>query len=239
MKLICYLSNGYPTSASSIEMAKYYVEAGCDMIEVDFPSRDPYLEGEYIAGRMADALKACDDYNEYMKGIQTIKEQNPNTRFIVLAYENTITEIGVEKYAKFLQDNGFADIIYVGDKHPEIKQQLIQLGVKVSCYVQFHMPEDEVKAAVEANGFVYMQAKPTTGNVNSQYPTLKDCIAHLREIGIDREIYAGVGIYAPEDVQMAKEAGADAVFVGSTILKLQGDVPKMQETIGMLKEAAR
>ncbi|MEG1437329.1 MAG: tryptophan synthase subunit alpha, partial [Oscillospiraceae bacterium] len=29
MKLICYLSNGYPSIESSIKMAKDYVEAGC------------------------------------------------------------------------------------------------------------------------------------------------------------------------------------------------------------------
>ena len=32
MKLICYLSNGYPSIEASIEMAKTYVEAGCDII---------------------------------------------------------------------------------------------------------------------------------------------------------------------------------------------------------------
>lgn len=239
MKLICYLSNGYPSLESSIQMAKDYVEAGCDIIEVDFPSRDPYLESELIAGRMAKALEVNDNYDDYMKEIIQIKKDNPNTRFIVLAYENTVVEIGVEKYANFIKDNGFGDIIYVGNKHPEVKKELIDRGIKVSCYVQFHQPEDEVKAAVEANGFVYVQAKPTTGNVNPKYPTLKDCIDHLRSLGIDREMYAGVGIYTPEDVQMAKESGADAVFVGSTILKLYDNIPEMKKTIGELKNAAK
>ena len=48
MNLICYLSNGYPTIEKSIEVAQTYVSAGCDMIEIDFPSRDPFLEGEFI-----------------------------------------------------------------------------------------------------------------------------------------------------------------------------------------------
>ena len=57
MKLICYLSNGYPTIESSVEMAGIYSEAGCDVIEIDFPSRNPYLESELISGRMAKALE--------------------------------------------------------------------------------------------------------------------------------------------------------------------------------------
>ena len=44
MEIICYLSSGYPTIESSIEVANDYAKAGCKIIEVDFPSRDPYLE---------------------------------------------------------------------------------------------------------------------------------------------------------------------------------------------------
>ncbi len=238
MKLICYLSNGYPSIDASIKMAKEYVEGGCDIIEVDFPSRDPYLEGELIAGRMAEALRENDNYDDYMAGILKIKAQNPKTRFIVLAYENTVMEIGVQKYADFILDNGFGDIIYVGNQHPEVLRELIERGIKVSCYVQFHQPEDEVQAALSANGFVYVQAKPTTGNINPKVPTLKDCIQKLRSLGVTREIYAGVGIYTTEDIAMAREAGADGVFVGSTILKLHDDVPKLKETIRAFKAAA-
>lgn len=239
MKLICYLSNGYPSIDASIKMAKEYVDGGCDIIEVDFPSRDPYLEGELIAGRMREALKENDNYDEYMAGIIKIKEQNSNTRFIVLAYENTVVEIGVQKYVNFIKNNGFDDIIYVGNKYPEVLNELIDHDIKVSCYVQFHQPEDEVQAALHANGFVYVQAKPTTGNVNPKVPTLKDCIVNLRSKGITREIYAGVGIYTTEDIIMAREAGADGVFIGSTILKLQDNIPKMKETIRAFKAAAK
>lgn len=236
MKLICYLSNGYPTIESSIKMAKEYIDAGCDIIEVDFPSSDPYLEGELIANRMKEALVACNDYDKYMEGIIEIKNSNPNTKFILLSYENTMLEIGVDKFIKFCVDNDIKDLIYVGSHNEEVKNKLIENGVKISCYVQFHMDEEEVKAAVESNGFVYMQAKPTTNNVNPKYPTLKDCIDYLKSLGIKREIYCGVGIYAPEDIKMAREAGADGVFVGSTVLKLHNDLPKMKETIALFKK---
>ena len=74
MKLICYLSNGYPTIESSIEMAEIYSEAGCDVIEIDFPSANPYLESELISGRMAKALENCSDFQKYMDGMVTAKK---------------------------------------------------------------------------------------------------------------------------------------------------------------------
>lgn len=237
MKLICYLCNGYPTIESSIEMAKVYTEAGCDVIEVDFPSHDPYLEGELIAGRMKKALDNCDDYDKYMDGIIKIKEQNPNTQILLLAYGNTIERIGADKFISFCLENELKDLIFVGD-NAELLNKLISSGLKISCYVQFHMPEEEIKAAKESNGFVYLQAKPN-GNVNEKYPTLKDCISRLKSLGIDREIYCGVGIRDAEDIKMAKESGADGVFVGSTILKLHDDIPKLKSTIKELKNSTK
>lgn len=237
MKLICYLSNGYPTIESCIRIAKEYVEAGCDIIEVDFPSADPFLEGEYIAGRMKAALENCDDYSKYMDGIKQMKINHPNIQFIVVIYEGTIMSIGVERFIEFCTQNHIHDIIYVGGNNKEIKNKIIENGIRISCYVQFHMPEDEIIAALASNGFVYMQAKPANNNINPQYPALEDCIAELKKRGITGEIYTGVGIYTIDDIQMAKNAGADAVFVGSTILKLQTDIPKMKETIANFKKA--
>lgn len=237
MKLICYLSNGYPSIEAAVDVAADYVEAGCDIIEVDFPAANPFLEGEYIAARMKAALESCDDYGKYMEGIKRMKDNHPGIKFIIVVYESTITSVGTACFLDFCVRNNIYDIIYVGGDDQQIKNELINNGMKISCYVQFHMPEEEIKAALESNGFVYMQAKPTGNNINPEYPTLKDCISELKRRGIDREIYAGVGIYTTEDVQMAKAAGADAVFVGSTILKLQNDIPKMKETISSFKKA--
>ena len=236
MKLICYLSNGYPTIEKSIEMARIYTEAGCDVIEVDFPSRNPYLEGEFIAGRMKSALENCSDYSKYMEGIIRIKEENPDTQLLVLAYDNTVEEMGEESFIRFCVENDLTDMIYVGD-NMGLQQRLIDGGLKISCYVQFHMPENEVAAAKNSNGFVYLQAKPMTNNIDPNYPTLKDCISHLKSIGIDRKIYVGVGIRDTEDIRMAKESGSDGVFVGSTILKLHDNVELLTETIKTLKSA--
>ncbi len=235
MEIILYLSNGYPTLESSYQTAIEYADAGCRMMEIDFPSRDPYLEGEYIAGRMAKALEVCDDYEKYMESMVRIKERLSEVHFLVLAYENTIEEIGTERFIDFCKENGFEDVLMVGLKDETIKNKIMESGLKVSCYVQFHMLPEEIESARASNGFVYMQAKPT-GNINSDYPTLKDCIRHLRDCGIKRPIYCGVGVHAPEDVKMVKEAGGDAAFVGSTILKLHEDVPAMKDMIRRYKE---
>ena len=233
MDIILYLSNGYPTLDASLQMAKEYADAGCGIIEIDFPSHDPYLESKLIAGRMAKSLEACDDYDKYMEEIVRVKQELPNVKLLVLSYENTIQEIGPDKFIKFCLDNDFKDVLLVGLSSNEIKDKIIAAGIRVSCYVQFQMLPEEIESAKNSNGFVSLQAKPneTQGYVNPKYPTLKDCVQCLRDAGIDRPIYCGVGVHAPEDVKMVKEAGGDAAFVGSAILKLQDDIPAMKEKI--------
>jgi tryptophan synthase alpha chain len=236
MNLICYLSNGYPTIESSIEMAKTYVEAGCDMIEIDFPSHNPFLESEYIAGRMAEALKACDDFDRYMDGMIKVKKQLPNTKFILMVYENTVEEIGLDKFINFCLENDFRDIILVGLKDETVKNKVIASGLRVSCYVQFFLDEQEVEYALKSNGFVYLQAVPAPAQINPQYPNLSDCIKYLRGRGLKSPIYCGVGVHVPQDAAMVKESGGDAAFVGSTILKLQEDKDALMAMIRKFKE---
>lgn len=236
MNLICYLSNGYPTIEDSIEMAKTYVESGCDIIEIDFPSHNPYLESEYISGRMAEALKNCADFDKYMDGMVKVKKLLPKTEFILMVYENTVDEIGIEKFIDFCLENEYKDLILVGLQGEEVKNKLIESGLRVSCYVQFHMPEQEVEYALKSNGFVYVQAVAAPDQATEEYPTLKSCIDYLRAKGLERPIYCGVGVHTPENAQMVKEAGADGVFVGKAILQLHDDKPALMEKIKEFKE---
>lgn len=238
MKLIGYLSNGYPTLEHSKVLANHYINSGCDVIEIDFPDYNPYLENDLIKGRMQQALENCADYERYMSVISEIKKENPTSQFILLAYETSVEAIGKEKFAQFAKENNLLDLIFVGLKSNEIKDYLIGQGMKVSCYIQYHLPEDEIQYALNSNGFVYLQAKPTTGNINPAYPTLENCIHYIRERGIERnrEIYCGVGIHSPEDAKMAKESGANGIFVGSTFLNLHNDFAALAKSIHDFKQ---
>lgn len=236
MNLICYLSNGYPTLEDSAEMAKTYVEAGCDIIEIDFPSHNPYLESSYISDRMSNALTACSDFDKYMLSMAEIKKELPTTAFILMVYENTVEEIGVDKFIDFALKNKYLDVILVGLKDEVIKNKFIKMGLRVSCYVQFHLPVEEVEYAIKSNGFVYLQAVPVPGQATPEYPELKDCIRFLRTKGITNPIYCGVGIHTLDDAAMAKKAGSNGIFIGSTILKLHDDKPALTDMIRDFKK---
>ncbi len=231
--IILYLSNGFPTLEHSIQMAKEYADAGCKMMEIDFPARNPYLEGEVIADRMKKALENCSDYDRYMDSIVAVQQSLPDVKLLVLVYEETVFEIGTDKFIRFCREHDLLDVILVGLSSSGLKEKIIQSGLRVSCYVQFQMLEEEIQSAIESNGFVYMQAKvrPGQGYVNEKYPTLKDCIQLLRDRGIDRPIYCGVGVHSPADAAAIRDAGEDGIFVGSAVFNLHNNIPEMKRLI--------
>ncbi len=240
MKLICYLSNGYPTISASIKTVDYYLEAGCDVIEIDLPSRNPYLDSEFIQARMKAALETCDEYEKYMEGMAEIRRRNPNTSFIILAYEETIEEIGGKRFIDFCLEHEFLDVIYIGSSNPALQERCMQQGLRISTYIPFHMPEKELALARRANGFIYLQSK-SSGQMHPIHDTLETCIKYLRNddgIAAERPIYCGVGVSSPEDVTRVKESGGDGAFVGSAVLKLQNNPTAMVELISKLKSAA-
>ncbi len=238
MKVICYLSYGYPSIDYSLKMARCYYEAGADMMECSLPAKDPYLDSEFIAGRMADALARCGDYDVYLDKLAEFRKTTPELRIVFLLYEDTMLEIGVDKLIDFMKRNDINDIIYAGKiNHPEIKRRFISEGIGICCPVDHHMEEDAIHEALHTNGFTYMEARPLTGSKEG-FEDLGACIRYLRDAGITRPIYCGVGIHTVDDVKYAKRSGGDGVFVGSTLIR-QYDTPEtMMATIREFKKAA-
>ncbi len=235
MRLICYLSNGYPTAHQAIELANQYFAGGADVIEVDIPARNPHLEGDFIRGRMLEALRLEPSYDVHLQSLAKMRANHQDKQFILLVYEHTIKEIGVQRFLTFLQDNRFSDIIYNECLHPEIRDTLIQHGINVATYIKRTLDQEDITTAKRMNGFIYLQAK---GDAHPQYPTLASARKYLIETeDFKRRIYAGVGIATPDDVAMVKEAGCDGVFVGSAILKLYDDPKSLKQTIHLLKQS--
>ena len=240
MKLICYLSNGYPTIERSLEIVDEYFEAGCDIVEIDFPARRPYLDSRFIQSRMKKALDVCDDYKRYMDGISKACEKYSGSRFAVLVYEETVEEIGIDNFIDFCCRNALLDIIYIGNARMDFKTQCMERGLRIAAYLPFHLPADDLAAAENTNGFIYLQYRPAPAQ-KLPFDTLGECIGYLRrETGIDlsRPIYCGVGVESAEDIRRIKENGGDGAFVGSAVLKLHDNPRVMKTLIRNMKNAA-
>lgn len=240
MKLIAYLSGGYPTMDKSVEMAEVYAEGGCDGIEWNFPPRNPYMEADYIAEKMAAARRQCDDYDIYMERLAQFKEKVPQAVVIPMLYEETVVEIGPARLAEYLKKNGIDTVITADIEAPDILREFDRCGVCIAPFVSFSMEEKAVKTAVESKGFIYMQAMPTAAERTPDFDwnTLKNCIHTLRERGVDRPIYCGGGIRTAEDVRLVKRSGGDGFFLGSSLMEYYDDPVGLKAVIQEFRRAA-
>ena len=238
IKMICYLSFGYPTIEKSIEMAGYYVKGGCDAIEVSIPPHDPYRDSEYLQGLYKVALKECDDYDQYLDGIGRMTETYNDTEFFLVLYHEVITAIGGEKLGAFCEQHHITNIIS-GDLHDEeALKALKRHGIKLARSVNYKMEEADIQRCINTDGFTYMQAFPSEGQyIKPGFEKLETCIKYLRERKVSEPIYCGAGIKCPEDAARVKAAGGEGFFVGSSIIKLYDRPDELVKLISNYKRA--
>ncbi|KKK38920.1 hypothetical protein WQ57_06110 [Mesobacillus campisalis] len=235
-KVICYLSNGFPSIEKTLETADLYVEGGCDIIEIDIPTDNPFLDNEFIGGRMRKAFEQNQNYDYYLETIRKIREKHPEQEILIVLYEHSLKDIGVEKFIEFCHQLHTEDIILVGNEDNQIKNELMENGIRVSSYIQYHLPDEEIGMAKNTNGFIYLQAK-SVGKVREGCETLRDCIEYLRNEGVNQPIYCGVGISNKEDVAMVSNAGGNGAFIGSAVLKKQNQPNELVHFIQEVKAA--
>lgn len=235
-KLIGYFSIGYPTVEESMKIADSYLRNGIDMIEVGYPTQDPYLDNEYIGNTLRCAGQNLKDNDAVFDAVDRLLQLHEGLPMILLAYDDSIRAAGVENFMNRAKKSGISDVILVGERDESTKNTLIQNGFRISCYVTYPLPEEEIRLAMNSNGFVYLQAKPD-GEVRPGCETLGQCVEYLRNRGIQSPIYAGVGISTPDDVKMVAQAKAEGVFIGSALLKQTQDAEKLSAYVQGLREA--
>lgn len=223
----------------SLEIAELYVKAGCDAIEWSLPPKDPYVDPPYIAEKLQKARKACGDYEVYLEKLQGFCRRFPDTEIILLLYQETILELSPGRLAAFCRDNGIETILSGNLTDEAAKARLMQEGIKIAASMNYTMHPEEVSRVCSSNGFVYMQALPSQRDLDEGRgrETLKKAIELLREKGVARPVYCGVGIRRPEDVAFIKESGGQGFFLGSALMQYYEEPERLAEVIRCYKAA--
>ncbi|MBD3949603.1 tryptophan synthase subunit alpha [Tuanshanicoccus lijuaniae] len=236
MKLIAYLSNGYPNLEESFLRAKRYIENGIDIIEADIPAANPYLDNDFLKARIKIARQQTVNYEEYFDAILRIQNEYPNIEIIINIYEDTIIEMGVDNFIQNMKKINNRTVLLAGTLFPDVREKLVNAGFEPSSFVTREMKNEDIELAKNSNGFVYLEGFANPDKYNENYPTLKDCVFKVRSvIGKDRKIFVGIGVHTPEQFKEVYESGADGVFLGSIILKQEDNLNKQSQLIKKLK----
>ncbi|CUN83662.1 Tryptophan synthase alpha chain [[Eubacterium] contortum] len=238
MKMVGYLSLGYPTLERSLEMADVYIEGGCNAVEISIPSPNPCYEKETIKTWMQEAYAAEADYEVYFNAIEGIKKRHPDREVYTMVYQEVFDMVTPQRYADFCVQAG-VDCVISANLTKESIDALDEKAVSRCSFGSFILDPKRLNNCLKPGGLIYMQTKPFPGQTALPgYETLGDVIQYMHDLGITRPIYCGGGIQSPADVKGVKEAGADGFFVGTAMISLAKDLDKLRREIYEYKAAA-
>lgn len=223
--LMPFMTAGFPDPATSVEIARAYVDGGSDLIELGVPFSDPLADGPVIHEAATRALAAGTRLNEVFEICRAVADRIP---VVLMAYANSVLGGGgPAAFAERAAAAGAAGVI-LPDLPPgeddEARRALSAAGLAVVPLIApTTVGERRSTICASAEGFIYVVAEVGTTGERDRVPD------HLRELVTDVAeraevpVAVGFGISTPENAATVGTI-ADGVIIGSKLVRLAGEV---------------
>lgn len=238
--LVCYYPLCDTALEDQVQWAKDYFEAGCTVLEMGIPYKDPCLDGKTVRDSMERALKehTMDDAFEVIKKIHA---ECPDNVLEIMTYYENVQQLGMEEFARRAKECGVDAILApnmpIEDLHKadEIFGKYDIINLRFAYYNITEEQLDDLKA--NGDGFIFVQAvNGATGPQATVDPHVGENTALLKAEGITTPCIGGFGISNPDQVYEMKNMGVDGCVIGSSVISaiLKGNG---KEYIHSLREA--
>jgi len=220
--LIPFITAGDPDLKTTAEALRVLDKSGADMIELGVPYSDPLADGPTI---QAAATRALQKGVRWDNVLEMIKDVAPQLKapLILFAYYNPILNRGIEAFLKEIAEAGVQGLV-VPDLPLEEAESLLKpaavIGIEVILLVAPTSPKERIEAiAHQSQGFIYLVSVTGVTGMRTQIESrVQDILQQMRTV-TDKPIGVGFGISEPEQAKQVKDWGADAVIVGSAVVK--------------------
>jgi tryptophan synthase alpha chain len=233
--LMPYMMGGFPDPRTSERIARAYVDAGADLIELGIPFSDPLADGPTVHAAATHALRAGVRVDDAVQIGRVVSQEIP---VVVMCYSNPILARGPERFLDSLQGAGISGVI-VPDLPLEEADDLRALcdanGLALVPLAAPTTPEDRLALiGAQARGFLYaVSLTGTTGERSGLGDTLASVVERAAA-HTEVPVAVGFGISSPEQVSAAAAAGADGVIVGSRLVRAAAEEDDPATAVGAL-----
>jgi tryptophan synthase alpha chain len=218
--LIVYLTVGYPSIETTLELIPALAGAGCDAIELGIPFSDPLADGStiqraaHLALQQGVTTKTCPEAAAAVSASIEIP-------LLFMGYYNPMLRYGLEAFCAGCAATGVGGLI-VPDLPPE-EGALLQsvsrgFGISMVYLVAPTTPDDRLSfVARNASGFLYLVSLAGVTGARASLPAgLETFVGRVRKVTC-LPLAVGFGVSTSE--QAARIAAvADGVIVGSALL---------------------
>jgi tryptophan synthase alpha chain len=239
--LSVFLTAGFPSKNTFVDLAKSVLDAGADIIEIGIPFSDPLADGPVIQASSKIALDSGVTLKVVLNysGIICSSTDKP---IILMGYANPIRKYGLKNFLKDAVNSGIKGLI-VPDvpleeydsffEHRTESLDIILLTTPVSTEERIKMIDDK------SRGFVYcVSITGTTGTKDNFSDDAIRNITRTRSIIKKNKMLIGFGVSKPENVKTFAPH-SDGVIVGSAVIKslMNDNIPNTLKIITGLSNA--
>jgi len=220
--LIPFITAGDPDLETTAKALRVLDAAGADIIELGVPYSDPLADGPVI---QAAATRALQRGTRLEQVLEIVERVSPTLRspIILFTYYNPILNRGIQTFLQQLARAGVAGLV-VPDLPLEEAEGLLkpaaEYGIELTLLVAPTSSAERIEAiARQSQGFIYLvSVTGVTGMRSGLEMRVKDLLQQMRQV-TDKPIGVGFGISQPEQAHQVRDWGADAVIVGSAVVK--------------------
>jgi tryptophan synthase alpha chain len=224
--LVTYLVAGDPVPETTVDAMHALVRGGADIIELGMPFSDPEAEGPDIQRGHERALAHGIRLVDVLAMVERFRADDDGTGVVLMGYLNAVERMGYERFAEAAAAAGVDGLLLVNLPHEEarpLREALAARGIDLIFLLAPTTTEARARLILEqASGFAYYVAlKGTTGAGNLDVDDVRARLERLRPL-TDLPVAVGFGI-RDGDSARAVAALADAVVVGSAVVRLMGE----------------
>jgi tryptophan synthase alpha chain len=221
---ISFVTAGDPDYQTSLSIIKKLPENGVDIIELGIPFLDPAGDGPTIEAASKRAIKNGMNLHKVLQLVVEFRQTNQTTPIVLMGYYNPILHYGLEQFCIDAKKAG-VDGLLVVDLPPEEDLELRNFadksGLDFIKLVTLTSDENRIKTiAANASGFLYLVSiLGITGTKSANLEELENHLQKIKNIS-NLPVAVGFGIKSKEQIKEIENIGADAVVVGSALVKV-------------------
>ncbi len=202
--LITYLTVGYPTVETTLEMVPAIASSGCDLVELGIPFSDPLADGTTIQRASYQALQQGITPEVCLEVASKLKAK-VDIPLVFMTYFNPVFSYGLDAFCRDCARAGVSGLI-IPDLPPEEGAELEAISLKHGLdliYLLAPTSTDERIAMVAARsrGFIYLVSMTgVTGSRDKLPEELESFVSRVRQ-RTQQPLCVGFGISNAEQAQ--------------------------------------
>jgi len=225
--LVPYLTAGYPSLATSLEIMQRFHRAGARAIEVGVPFSDPIADGAEIQHSSEWAVRDGVGIADVLALVRDFR-RDAETPVVVMTYANPVVCHGTARFAREAVAAGVDGVIVSDlppDESPDLWEALDQAALDTITLVAPTTPPSRLPAILaRCRGFVYCLARTgVTGRSAGDAGSLPERLTSLRSL-TPLPIAIGFGISTADDAR-SLAGRVDAIVVGAAFMRAVAEDP--------------